>query len=121
MFGINYRINFTFVIPVELCIYIHIYVLQKIYEYIYTLIRENLSVCHVNKLPLSGGEFFPLQSSRTTASLPYTFNVHCTFGGYALEAQIRRYAANPTSTSSRPSGSAGLTDPSICIYIYVLR
>ena len=35
--------------------------------------------------------FFPLPrlSHRTTASLPYTFNVHCTFGGYAVEAQVR--------------------------------
>ena len=57
-------------------------------------------MCNANKLPLFAGVFStPYKSSRTTASLPYTFNVHCTFGGrggYALGAQVRRYAANPT-------------------------
>ena len=54
------------------------------------LIKESLSVCHANKLPLFGGVFStPRQSSRTIAALPYTFNVHYTFGGYALEAQVR--------------------------------
>ena len=55
------------------------------------LIKESLCVCNANKLPLFGGVFSTPQSPRTTASLPYTFNVHCTSGCYALEAQVRRY------------------------------
>ena len=47
-------------------------------------------VCNANKLPLFAGVFSTTRkSSRTTTSLPYTFNTHCTFGGYALEAQVR--------------------------------
>ena len=57
-------------------------------------------MCIANKLPLLAGFFStPHKSSRTTASLPYTFNVHCTLGGrgYALGAQVRKYTENPTS------------------------
>ena len=67
--------------------------------------KESVFVCNANKLPLFGGVFStPRQSSRTTASLPYTFNVHCTahsmVNGYASEAHVRRYAAKPTSANS---------------------
>ena len=78
------------------------------------LIKESLSVCHANKLTLFSAECFPLPASlhRTTASLPYLFNVHCTFGCYALEAQVRRYAANLASTTrERSSGQRRTGQP----------
>ena len=57
-------------------------------------------VCDINKLPLFAGVFSTPQSSCTTASLPYTFNVyHCTFGGYALEALQKKLIH---STGSAP-------------------
>ena len=77
------------------------------------LIKESLSVRHANNLPVfSPPPPPPRPSPRTTASLPYTFNVHCTFGCYALEAQVyvHRYAANPQRVNNRPY-NAGLTNP----------
>ena len=81
------------------------------------LIKESVLVCNANKLPLFGDIFStPRKSSRTTASLPSTFNVHCTFGGNALEAQVAgtRQTPLPQRDNDRP-GSAGLANPSIYI------
>ena len=67
------------------------------------LMKESLPVCHANRLPLFAGVFStPRQSSRTIAALPYMFNVHYTFGGYALEAQVRRYATSTTFVQAAP-------------------
>ena len=73
-------------------------------------------MCNANKLPLFGGVFSTPRESRTTASLPYMFNIHCTFGCYALEAQVRRYAANPHFHNALTIVRAAPDWPTLVVY-----
>ena len=82
--------------------YITLYICLAIYKFSRSIpIKESVCVCvtQITSHFFAGLFSTPHKSSRTTASLPYTFNVHGTFGerGYALGAQVRRYAENPTS------------------------